>query len=121
MFYFCVKCLYIISRILSIMAKANKSVFSTLTRNKDVTYPIGNGETLEITLNTLSLGDIVDIEEMSGSKEKFEIILRSLTGAIPDLTLDDVMNIPVGIVEELIDDICEFNGIDKPSVDGTDE
>jgi len=96
------------------MAKANKSLFSELSRSKEVSYEYGEGETLEITLNTLKLGDIVDIEEFTGSREKFEIILRSLTGEIPDLTLDDVMNIPVSIVEQLMDDICEFNGIDKP-------
>lgn len=98
------------------MAKANKSVFATLKRTKEVTYDIGNGETLELELNTLTLGDIVDIEEFTGTREKFEIILRSLKGAIPDLTLDDVMNIPVMIVEKLVDDICEFNGIEKPEV-----
>lgn len=98
------------------MSKANKSMFAELVQTKDMSYDLGNGETLELTINSLKLGDIVAIEELEGTKDKFQIILRSLTGDIPDLTIDDVMNIPMIVVEDMINDICEFNGIDISDV-----
>jgi hypothetical protein len=102
------------------MAKANKAVFAQLTQKKDVSYPLGNGDTLDITLNTLKLRDIAEIEGMSETDAKYEIILRSVIGELPDIDMDDIMNIPMFIVEDLINDICEFNGIDKVEVSTDD-
>lgn len=102
--------IYRMECICSIMAKAN--IFSKLVQTKDVSYSLGNGETIELTLGTLTLRDIAEIEDMEEKDAKFEIILRSLIGDIPDVTTDDIMNIPMMIVESLINDICEFNGID---------
>jgi len=94
------------------MAKANKQMFGMLVQAKDVEYDLGSGETLELTLNNLLLRDIAEIEDMDEKDAKFELILRSLIKGIPELTTDDIMGIPMVIVEDLINDICEFNGID---------
>jgi len=94
------------------MAKANKQMFGMLVQTKDVEYDLGSGETLELTLNNLLLRDIAEIEDMDEKDAKFELILRSLIKGIPELTTDDIMGIPMVIVEDLINDICEFNGID---------
>jgi len=102
--------------------KATKSIFAQLGRFKDLSYDIGDGETLEVRINTLTLGDIVDIDNMEEGSKELELIVRSVQKSIPDITADDIRELPLSITQPLVEDICEFNGIELPSdEDGGDD
>jgi hypothetical protein len=106
------------------MVKATKNVFATLGRFKDVSIPFvdsnGNNEVLEIRLNNLKLGDVVDIDGMNEGQE-LELIRASLIKSIPDITEDDIKELPLDITKPLVDAICEFNDIDPGEVSDVDQ
>lgn len=93
--------------------KANKSTFAALKRTDTITIEFGDN-TIEFDINTVKVRDIVYIENQDNIEDRFELIRLSLVGSIPDITLDDVLDMPMSVAEQLIKGICELNDIELP-------
>jgi hypothetical protein len=93
-----------------------KSIFENLSKVRTDIYDIGNNNTMEITINTLALGDIAEID-MTNATERLQLILRSINGAHPDETIESVKLIPLSVAEKLTENIFNFNGMKLPEDD----
>ena len=95
------------------MSKANKSTFAALKRTDSITIDFGD-EPVEFDINSVKVKDIVAIESSDNIEDRFELIKMSLVDSIPDITLEDVLELPITVAEKLIKGICELNDIDLP-------
>jgi hypothetical protein len=95
------------------MVKANKSTFAALKRTDTITIEFGE-DIVEFDINTVKVSDIVYIENQDNIEDRFELIRRSLIDSIPDITMEDVLSMPISVAEQLIKGICELNDIELP-------
>ena len=95
------------------MSKANKSTFAAL-KSTDTVEVEFDGESIEFEINSVKVKDIVAIESSDNLEDRFELIEKSLVDSIPDITLEDVLQLPISVAEKLIKGICELNDIDLP-------
>ena len=93
-----------------------QSIFENLSKVRTDTYVIGDGEKMDITIRTLSVGDIADID-LSDVNQKLELILKSVIGSHPDETIETIKDIPIYVAEPLTQNIFEFNGMTLPDDD----
>ena len=95
------------------MSKANKSTFAALKATDTIEVEFG-GEYIEFEINSVKVKDIVAIESSENIEDRFELIKMSLVDSIPDITLEDVLQLPISVAEKLIKGICKLNDIDLP-------
>jgi len=89
------------------------SMFDGLDSEKVVKIPLKNGEELEITISTLSTRTVASVQGMKDTaKAAFKIVYESIKENHPDETLETVSKIPLYVIEPLLKEILEFNGID---------
>lgn len=97
------------------------SLFDGLESEKVVVIPLKNGEDLEVTITTLSTRTVSLVEGMKDTaKGVYKLVYESIKDNHPDETLETVSKIPVYVIEPLLREILEFNGIDVPD-DGDGE
>lgn len=95
------------------MSKANKGTFAALKATDTITVEF-DGDSIEFDINSVKVKDIVAIESSENIEDRFELIKMSLVDSIPDITLEDVLQLPITVAEKLIKGICELNDIDLP-------
>lgn len=95
------------------MSKANKSTFAAL-KSTDIVEVEFDGESIEFEINSVKVKDIVAIESSDNLEDRFELIEKSLVDSIPDINLEDVLQLPISVAEKLMKGICKLNDIDLP-------
>lgn len=98
------------------MSKANKATFAALKSTAIVDIEF-DGKQIEFEINSVKIKDIVAIESSDNVEDRFELIRLSLIKSIPDITLEDVLELPISVGEKLIKAICELNDIDLPDAE----
>lgn len=97
-----------------------QSIFENLSKTQTNTYNIGNGESITITIDSLALGDIAEID-MTNVTQRLELILRSIARAHPDESIDTIKLIPLLVARPLTEDIFRFNGMTLPEADAPED
>ncbi len=89
------------------------SMFDGLDSEKVVKIPLKNGDELEITISTLSTRTVARVQGMKDpAKAAFTLVYESIKDNHPEETLETVSKIPLYVIEPLLKEILEFNGID---------